>query len=220
MQIYYADPAAFDNAVLNRMTPLLPPEKQLSIAKIKHNPTRRQAVLAWALLVWSLREQQPGGSLPPLAFTETGKPFFPGGELHFNLSHTDTLVCLALSDRPVGIDAQTLTTPSDAVAKRVLSPAEQLLLDSAEDPATVFTTFWTQKEAFVKQTGEGIACGMQSLDFAPYSGLDWFRYNDCCFSVFRLCGAVMTACGEQQAQPPQRVTQEMLEKVLSGQKPG
>lgn len=220
MQILYADPAAFDDAVLRRVTPLLPTEKQRSIEKIKHAPTRRQATLAWALLLFALWEQTPDEPLPPLGFSETGKPYFPGSDLHFNLSHTDTLVCLALSARPVGIDAQTAVLPSEGVAKRVLSPAELALLDAAPDKAALFTVLWTQKEAFVKRTGEGIARGLSSLDFAPYDGLDRFAAYDCRFFVFRLCGAVMTACGDTQAEPPRQVTQEMLENLLSGKNHG
>ena len=220
MQIYYADPAAFDDTVLRQVTPLLPPEKQRPIATIRHLPSRRQATLAWALLVWALRLQNPDTALPPLSFTETGKPFFSAGTPQFNLSHTDTLVCAALSDRPVGVDAQTLLVPSVGVAKRVLSSAELSLLNAAENRAAVFTALWTQKEAFVKQTGAGIAHGLQSLDFAPYFGLDRFEAYGCSFSVFRLCGAVLAACGESQAQKPQQVTQEMLKNVLLGPKHG
>ena len=220
MQLYFAEPPAFDDALLQRVTPLLPQEKQRSIAKIKHAPTRRQATLAWALLLFALLSHAPDEPLPPLGFTETGKPFFAGGKRHFNLSHTDTLVCLALDDRPVGVDAQTLTTPSDGVAKRVLSSAELALFDKAADKAALFTTLWTQKEAYVKQTGEGIVRGLKTLDFAPYDGLDRFAAYDCRFSVFRLCGTVLTACGEGTAEAPQQVTQQMLENVLRSSNDG
>ena len=214
MQLCYADPSAFDAAFLQRLTPLLPPEKQQSIAKIRHAPTRRQAVLAWGLLVFALRETAPGEPLPPLGFTQTGKPFLTGSGPQFNLSHTDTLVCLALDDRQVGVDAQTLLTPSDGVAKRVLSPAELALLETARDKAALFTAFWTMKEAYVKRTGEGIDRDLKALDFAPYDGLDRFAAYGCRFSAFRLHGAVMTACGEAEAEPPRPVTQQMLEAVL------
>ena len=214
MQIYYADPLAFDDAVLQRVMLLLPQEKQRSIAKIKHAPTRRQATVAWALLLLAMRESVPGEALPPLGFTEAGKPFFEGGGPHFNLSHTDTLVCLALDGGPVGIDAQTPVLPSDGVVRRVLAPAEQTLFEAAQDKAAVFTALWTQKEAYVKRTGEGIARGLQSLDFALYDGLDSFAAYDCCFSVFRLYGAVMTVCGGTKAESLRPVTQSMIQTAL------
>ncbi len=214
MQIYYADPMTFDDAVLLRLLPLLPPEKQRSIAQIRHAPTRRRAILAWALLVYALQKNAPGRLLPPLGFSKTGKPFLQSDGPQFNLSHTDTLVCLALDSAPVGIDAQTLTLPSDGVAKRVLSPAELALFDAAKDKAALFTALWTQKEAAVKRTGEGIARNLKTLDFAPYNGLDSFARNECRFFVFRLLGAVMTACGQTKAEPPLAVSRQLMECAL------
>lgn len=216
--IYYADPRAFDDALLQQLTPLLPPEKQTAIAKIKHPPARSQAILAWAVLVYALR--QNGYDLPTLSRSETGKPFFRDFPLHFNLSHTDTLVCAALSASPVGIDAQTLITASDAVVRRVLSPAEQKLLKETDDKAALFTRFWTQKEACAKQTGEGLSRGFQSLDFAPYAQLDAFPAYSCTFRLWTLCGAVMTVCGEDDPTPPTEVTPQMLEAALLPQNQG
>ena len=216
--IYYAVPDAFDDALLRRLQPLLPPEKQGTIAKIKHPPTKRQAVLAWALLTDALRQQEFG--LFALSFSETGKPFFAGLPLQFNLSHTDTLVCVALSEQPVGIDAQSFTTASDAVARRVLSDAELRLLAAEDEKAALFTRFWTQKEAFAKRTGEGLSRGFSTLDFAPFLEQDAFRAFGCAFRVWTLCGAVMTACGEDLPTQPQEVTPQMLEQALFPQNQG
>ena len=47
-----------------------------------------------------------------------------------------------------------------------------------------------------------------------------FDSGDGRFSVFRLCGAVMTACGDTWPDPPRQVTQTMLEKVLPGKNHG
>ena len=55
--IYYADPRAFPDALLLRLLPLLPKKKQTAIAKIVHQPTKRQAITAWALLVFALHMQ-------------------------------------------------------------------------------------------------------------------------------------------------------------------
>ena len=216
--IYYAEPQAFDDALLQRLLPLLPPEKQKTIAKIVHLPTKQQAILAWALLVYALRLQDR--PLPKLKFSETGKPFFADEKKHFNLSHTDTLVCLALSDQPVGIDAQTLTTTSDGVVRRVLSDAEQQLLAQSDDKNALFTRFWTLKEAFVKQTGEGLSHSFSALEFAPYADKDTFRAYGMQFAVRQLCGAVMSVCGEDVPTNVQRVTPQMLESVLLSENHG
>ena len=216
--IYYALPEAFDDAILQRLTPLLPPEKQTAIQKIKHPPAKKQTVLAWAVLVFALREN--GYELPALLHSQTGKPYFEDLPLQFNLSHTDTLVCAALSASPVGVDAQTLTTASDAVVRRVLSVGEQQLLAKADDKAALFTRFWTQKEAYAKQTGEGLSCGFDSLDFAPYAKNDAFSAFGCAFRVWTLCGAVMTVCGEAAPTMLREVTPQMLEKAFFSENQG
>ena len=210
--IYYADPRAFPDALLLRLLPLLPKEKQTAIAKIVHQPTKRQAITAWALLVFALRTQNR--ELPPLAFTETGKPYFESGALQFNLSHTDTLVCAAVAERPVGVDAQTLTAPSDGVVRRVLSKEEQDLLRSADEPSAPFTRFWTQKEAYAKWTGEGLSCSFSSLNFAPYAQTDTFQAFGAAFHVWQFPDAVMTVCSESPVEKTQLVTPQMLEALL------
>ena len=210
--IYYANPRTFPDALLQRVLPLLPREKQAAIAKIVHQPTKRQSITAWALLLFALRLQNR--EMPPLAFTETGKPCFEGSALHFNLSHTDTLVCAAVAECPVGVDVQTLTAPSDGVIRRVLAAEEQVLLRRSGDPTALFTLFWTQKEAYAKWTGEGLSCAFSSLDYSPFAAADAFEAFGAAFRVWRLPDAVMTVCGERPIEETQLVTPQMLETML------
>lgn len=210
--IYYADPRVFSDALLQQALPLLPKEKQTAIAKIVHQPTKRQSITAWALLLYALRAQNR--EMPPLVFTETGKPYFAGSDLHFNLSHTDTLVCAAVADCPVGVDAQMLTAPSDGVIRRVLSEREQDLLRRSDDKKALFTRFWTQKEACAKWTGEGLSCAFSSLDFSPYALADAFSAFGAAFRVWRFSDAVMTVCSERPVEETQKVTPQMLETLL------
>ena len=44
--------------------------------------------------------------LPEIRRTQRGKPYFVGSPLHFSISHTKKHVFCALSDRPIGIDAE------------------------------------------------------------------------------------------------------------------
>ena len=200
---------------LDAAAALLPPWRLEKALRYVRESDTRQSIAAWLLLREAcLRRGLP--DVPPVAFGEHGKPFFPDyPSLHFNLSHTDTLVCAALSASPVGIDAQTLITASDAVVRRVLSPAERKLLAEADDKAALFTRFWTQKEAYAKQTGEGLSCGFSSLDFAPCAQLDAFTAYGCAFRLRTLCGAVMTVCGADDPTPPAEVTQQMMVSLVA-----
>ena len=54
-------------------------------------------------LLWRALEQEYGveaGSLQ-MARTPQGKPYFPGGAIHFSLSHCRGMVCCAVSRSPV-----------------------------------------------------------------------------------------------------------------------
>lgn len=210
--IYYADPRVFSDALLQQALQRVPREKQTAIAKIVHQPTKRQSITAWALLLYALRAQNR--EMPPLVFTETGKPYFEGSALHFNLSHTDTLVCAAVADCPVGVDVQTLTAPSDGVIRRVLSEREQDLLRQSDDKKALFTRFWTQKEACAKWTGEGLSCAFSSLDFSPYATADAFSAFGAAFRVWRFPETLMTVCSERPVEETQKVTPQMLEAML------
>lgn len=109
-------------------------------------------------LLGQMYETHTGQPLPPIARTERGKPYFPGRQLHFSISHTKGHVFCALSDRPVGIDAEELDREiSLGLAEKILSPAEYAQYEAAKDKRLALLTFWVLKEARAKYTGKGIA---------------------------------------------------------------
>ncbi len=97
-----------------------------------------------------------GDRMPALSRTEFGKPFFPDGRFHFSLSHTRSLAACAVSDRPVGVDAETLRPVRPRLASFVLTPGERDWLDARPDFDEALLTLWTCKEALVKRSGEGL----------------------------------------------------------------
>lgn len=108
-------------------------------------------------LLEKLWQEETGKPFPTIARTEKGKPYFPGEKLHFSITHTKTCAFCALSDRPVGIDAEPLTRKiNPAHAQKLLSPEEYMQYENAADPNRALLTFWVLKEAEAKCTGEGI----------------------------------------------------------------
>ena len=105
----------------------------------------------------ALLETLYGGPLPEIRRTKMGKPYFPGGKVHFSISHTKNWVFCAVSDRPIGIDAEELSRDiSLSLAEKILSPMELAQFRSAPDPKRTLLTFWVLKEADAKCTGEGL----------------------------------------------------------------
>lgn len=108
-------------------------------------------------LLAELYFRETGEPLPEIRITEAGKPYFPHSPWHFSISHTRCRVFCALSRTNIGIDAEEHDREINLkLADKVLSPAERLQFDAAEDRRRALLTFWVLKEAAVKLSGTGL----------------------------------------------------------------
>jgi phosphopantetheinyl transferase len=118
-------------------------------------------------LLAQLYRQHTGNPMPEIATTKLGKPYFIESDLHFSITHTDHHVFCALSERPIGIDAEEITRAlKPALAEKLLSPEEKAQFDAAADQQKALLTFWVLKEAEAKRTGKGIGLHPRHTDFA------------------------------------------------------
>ena len=111
------------------------------------------------------------GSEPAaLSFTynQRGKPELGGSGLHFNLSHSHGVLLFAFARaRRVGIDVE-LIQPERALAEivaRHFSECECMewhRLPTSERTKAFFSA-WTQKEAYLKATGDGLGVPLSSF---------------------------------------------------------
>jgi 4'-phosphopantetheinyl transferase len=90
-----------------------------------------------------------------------GKPSVPNASIHFNLSHSGSLACLAVSMNPVGVDIERMI-PLDnylALADHFLSTQERHLFQTLPPEAhqLAFYRAWTRKEAYIKGIGMGLS---------------------------------------------------------------
>ena len=108
-----------------------------------------------------------GGPLPEIGRTKLGKPYFMDCPLHFSISHTPHYVFVALSDRPIGIDAEeTGREIKLSLAEKLLSPGELAQFQKAEDKRLALLKFWVLKEAAGKCTGQGLQLWPNHTDFS------------------------------------------------------
>ena len=108
-------------------------------------------------LLRRLYETHTGKPLPAIACSPKGKPYFPEDPLYFSISHTKSHAFCALSDSPIGIDAEELhRSISPRLAEKILSPREYAQYLTTSDKAAALLTFWVLKEALAKCTGEGL----------------------------------------------------------------
>lgn len=113
-------------------------------------------------------ESGPHGK--PAILQQEGKPL-----LHFNLSHSSELALYGITRNwEIGVDIEKHRPISDLekLAARFFTSAESRWLnqhvESEKEPA--FFKIWTCKEAYLKAIGEGLAFGLDQVEFSFPAG--------------------------------------------------
>lgn len=154
-------------------------------------------------LLEQLYREATGQGLPPILRTERGKPYFPGGEWFFSISHTKRHAFCVLARENVAIDAEEADRPIRlALAEKILSPGEKAQFDAAGDKQKALLRFWVLKEAYAKLTGDGLRGYPNGTDFR----LDDPRIRESMGCIL----AVMTPSGTGDKICPYPVTSPIL----------
>ncbi len=125
--------------------------------KYKFEMGQRTCVAAYLLLCQGLKEEYGIMEPPIFDFGEHGKPFIVGHpEIHFNLSHCKEAAICFVSDRPVGVDVESVRKINDALLAYTMNEKELEQIRQAEDSKLEFVRLWTKKEALLKLTGHGL----------------------------------------------------------------
>ena len=107
-------------------------------------------------------------------FNEHEKPFLKDySDIFFSISHSkDYVLCIAC-DTEVGIDIEYVEDINLNIAKRFFTEFEYKAIVSLENHSERLEKFydcWTKKEAYIKWTGKGLSCSLDS--FNVYDKLD------------------------------------------------
>lgn len=117
-------------------------------------------------------------------YNSLGKPFAKGLDVYFSVSHSGDYVVVAVSDKPVGIDIETLREVKANTVKRVCCENEIECINNAHDKNAEFLKIWTKKEAYFKSVGCGIVTNLSLLDTTKENGLYTYLTNDYIVSVY------------------------------------
>ena len=119
-------------------------------------------------LLGKMYREIAGGEMPEIRVAPRGKPYFAEGNWHFSISHTKGHVFCALSDHPIGLDAEETDRQIDLrLADKILSEPEKARFRAAAHKRDALLRFWVLKEASVKRTGEGLRGYPNHTDFDP-----------------------------------------------------
>ena len=110
-----------------------------------------------------------GITLPEIryGFKTNGKPFIKGLEwFNFNISHSEDLVMIAVSENEIGCDIEKVTDIGLDIAKKFFFREEYeniAAIPASEKRNELFFRYWTLKESFMKVTGLGMKLPLDSF---------------------------------------------------------
>ena len=179
VDLWLADPASLDDRAGNGRPrdwlALLDPEERARNARFRVELPRRLHLAARVLLRQTLSHYRAVDP-PDWRFGRNayGRPHIEAPEhsrmLHFNLSHTDGLVALAVSEAPdIGVEVEIVARNLDCeqMAPAVFAPAEleTYARVAASERRSVFFVLWTLKEAYIKARGMGLSLPLDGFAF-------------------------------------------------------
>lgn len=125
------------------------------------HPKKRLQHLAGRFLLQFLF---PGFPYELVEIADTRKPFIPGEQFHFSISHCgDYAAAIVSTSHRVGIDIEIPSPKLELIRHKFLSPGEQEMLQTLDHPLiTSLTLLWSVKEAVFKWYGLG------SVDFREH----------------------------------------------------
>lgn len=135
------------------------------LSRLKNPSVRAESLAAGLLLRYAVdRELGKEFGEYDIEAGPQGKPHFKGAEgTEFNISHSGDFVAVVISRHPVGIDIEVKSDTKFRVTKRMFSESEQKRVFESADPDREFRAVWTEKEAYLKCTGEGISVALKSF---------------------------------------------------------
>ena len=99
-----------------------------------------------------------------ISLGEHGKPYLENASLHFNCSHTQSAVAVALFDQPVGVDIEKIRPVRSGLERRFFAPSEIEFVEKSDSGRKErLIEIWTKKEAYVKELGVGLSCPFPSF---------------------------------------------------------
>lgn len=88
--------------------------------------------------------------------TGTGKPYLDSAEVHFNISHSQDILVLAISHFPVGIDIEFIKKKDYQRFSSYFWGSDVISVYPKYTKSLAFFQAWTQTEAWVKYHGDTI----------------------------------------------------------------
>ena len=165
--LIFDDMTKCTDAEVERLLSFIIPQRREEVLRFKHTFGRFASAKTFEMLM----AMMPDLDWSAVAYKrwEHGKPYLCDSEgdplegHHFNLSHSEKGLLVAVDEQPIGVDIQTFRPFSEALLRRCMNEEEQRQILSSEAPRQTFAALWTRKEAVVKLSGRGLTGDLHAI---------------------------------------------------------
>lgn len=184
VRLYWLNTENFSDGIYQDYYKKLSPARRNKTDNYHFTEDKRLSVGAGALLDKGLSYYGLKEADVKVSYNKNGKPFltdFP--EIHFNLSHSGTMVFAIFTDTEAGCDIEKIKPADLRVARRFFCDGEYRYVagqKSERGQQEAFFRLWTLKESFVKATGAGLLIPLNSFEIKimPGDGSNYILENN------------------------------------------
>ena len=202
--IYYFDAIdQFTQEMCDHFIHRLPIERQQRVRRYKRHIDQKLSILSYVILLHGLRLEHGIHQQVQLGYKDHHKPYlldYPA--VHFNISHCECCVAVAISSSEVGIDVQNNMEYDHKLASYVCSELELEQLALSNNPDRLFIQYWTLKESYLKMIGTGLTEQLKRLDFSEALAPSCKLYN-CRFQMMQEQQYIISTCSPDHHVPIQ-----------------
>ena len=178
VDVFFADTTKTDfEALLTEYKEQLEQDRIVRIERA-NNPGRKKELAAAGVLLHKVLKMY-GRKSKDVLLTKEGKPYLKDDELCFNISHSGSMVMLAVSEDQIGADIQKAVECKASLYERITSDAEK-----NQEELKDLKRLWAAKEGYSKLTGKGISVDFSTItvieketDFCIYDGNELKAYG-------------------------------------------
>lgn len=178
VDVFFADTTKTDfEALLTEYKEQLEQDRIVRIERA-NNPGRKKELAATGVLLHKVLKMY-GRKSKDVLLTKEGKPYLKDDELCFNISHSGSMVMLAVSEDQIGADIQKAVEYKASLYERITSDAEK-----NQEELKDIKRLWAAKEGYSKLTGKGISVDFSTItvieketDFCIYEGNELKAYG-------------------------------------------
>jgi len=167
MTIYYLvfSDLLKNNNIIDTAAQCMSDSRYKSYLELTDEHARAQNVVAYYLLLKLLRDFNIPITSLELDYNEFEKPYFKDINIKFNISHTDDVVAVAISDTEIGIDIEKIEDTNHSLIDWVYSKEEQNRFQERLLDKDFFFRAWTIKESYIKYEGSGLNLDFKAINF-------------------------------------------------------